>query len=145
MRKLLTSICILMTAFMFLSCQTSPKATAPESIDLNGKWKRTVDWKTDYAASKVNHNCEIVQKGTEITIINTKTGVKDVGTLQGNVIHLEPKVTTDPVRQSKIHVPAREGRISPDGNTVTMEYNYTFKGPIMKGNGRAIVTYKREL
>ena len=83
MRKSLVCICTLIMAFMFVLCQTSLKATAetgkpgkslaPSSFNLNGKWKVTVEWENEYRSGTVYLQYEIVQKGMEITMINTRS------------------------------------------------------------------------
>jgi hypothetical protein len=157
MRTLLVSICALILAFMFVSCKTTPKATSetskPEkplatgSFNLNGKWKVSGQWKNEYRSGTFNFQYEIVQKGMEITMINTRSGSKFLGTLKGNIIHMEPRITEDP-KGATIFFPAREVKVSQDGNTLTSEFDYTWRGESdgreRLNPGSMRVTYIRE-
>jgi len=158
MRKLLVSICALIMAFMFVSCKTTPKATSetskPEkplatgSFNLNGKWKGTGEWKNEYESGTFNVQYEVVQKGMEITMINTRSGSKFSGTLNGNIIHMESTSFIDS-KGYTILVPARECNISQDGNTATLDYEYVWEGygsegRINRGRGNMKITLIRE-
>jgi len=137
MRKSLACICALIMAFMIVLCQTSPKATAetgkpgkslaPNSFNLNGKWKVTSKWKSGYASGTFNFQYEIVQKGMKITMINTRSGSYFPGTLKGNIMHLEPRDAYNPSNSVTSYLPAREYKISQDGNTLTSGFDYTWR------------------
>ena len=154
MRKSLVCSYVLIMAFMFVLCQTSPKATAetgkpgkslaPSSFNLNGKWKVTVEWENEYRSGTSNLQYEIVQKGMEITMINTRSGSKFPGTLKGDIIHLEPKVTFNPNSGNKLSFPDRKYKISQDGNTLTSKFDYTWDNGNQVGPASMIVTMIRE-
>ena len=137
MRKLFVCICAVLVVLMFVSCKTTPKATsetskpekplAASAFDLNGKWKVTGEWKTGGNSGTFSMQYKIVQKGTGIIMI-TPSGDKIPCTLKGNVIHLEPRRTTNPNSGVTSFFPAREYKVSQDGNTLTSEFNYTWHG-----------------
>jgi len=141
--------------FVFVSCQTSPKATpgasktgkpiAPGSINLNGIWKGTSKWSTESDGGTDRVKLEIVQKSTQITIINSSqgSGFKASGTLEGNIIHMKP-VSFISETGSKIRLPNRELYISRDGNTLTTEFYWTWESGSFDGRGKSKVTVTRE-
>ena len=139
MRTLLLCICALIMAFMLVSCQTSSKAKAPSetskaveplvpsSFNLNGRWKTTAKWKNEYNSGTVYIQYEIVQKGKRITYITIPSGPRFIGTLKGNIIDMEPTVFygSNGIRN---WFPAREIKISQDGNTLTSKFDYDWRG-----------------
>jgi len=153
MRKLLVCACVLMVAFIFVLCQTSPKATAetakagkslaPSSFNLNGKWKVTAEWKNEYGSGTASLQYEIVQNGMEITMI-TRSGTKIPGTLKGDIIHLEPRDAYNPNSGMTSFFPAREYKISQDGNTLTSEFDYIWDNGRERGPASMTVIMTRE-
>jgi hypothetical protein len=153
-RKSVVCICALIMAFAFVSCKTTPKATpetskpgkplAPSSFNLNGKWKVTVEWENEYRSGTSNLQYEIVQKGMEITMINTRSGDKFPFTLKGDIIHLEPRDAYDLNSGVTSYFPAREYKISQDGNTLTCECDYTWDNGRDRGPASMTVTMIRE-
>jgi len=153
MRKLLAVILALIMVFAFVSCKTTPKATpetgkpgkplAPGSVNLNGKWKVTGEWQAGGNSGTFNMQFEIVQKGIEIVII-TQSGDKIPGTLKGDVVRLEARSTTNPNSGVTSFFPAREYKVSQDGNTLTSEFRYTWDNGRDRGDGSMAVTYIRE-
>ncbi|MBT3368583.1 MAG: hypothetical protein HN416_15650 [Nitrospina sp.] len=140
MRKSLVYFCTFMMAFMFVSCQTLPKApeaskpgkpSAPGALNLNGKWNGTAEWKTESESGTSHEQYEIVQEGMEITILNITTGSeglpKGYGTLEGNILHMESSIFYNS-RGSRISYPARELFISQDGNTITTKFDGLWQG-----------------
>jgi len=154
MRKLLVCICTLIMAFMLVSCKTTPKATsetskpekplAASSSNLNGKWKVAGEWKIGSNSGTFNMKYKIVQKGMEITMINTRSGDKFPGTLKGDIIRLEPRTTTNPNSGVTSFFPAREYKVSQDGNTLTTEFDYTWENEKERGPASMTVTMTRE-
>ena len=154
MKKLLVCICALIMAFIFVSCQTSPKAApetskpgkplAPGSVNLNGKWKVTFEWENEYGSGTGQFQNEIVQKGMEITLINTDSGSKITGTLKGDIIHLERRVDSNPDSGVTNFFPAREYKISQDGNTLTSKFGYTWDNGRERGPASMTVIMIRE-
>ena len=149
MRKSLVCVCIFIMAFMLVFCLSSSKATAegdkPEkslttgSFNLNGKWKVTVDWKAGGNSGTFNMGYKIVQNGMEIIMI-TPSGDKIPCTLKGDVIHFEPRITTNVKTGVTSSFPAREYKVSQDGNTLTSEFNYTWDNGRDRGDGSMAVT-----
>ena len=154
MNKLLVCICALIMAFMLVSCQTSPKATAETgkpgksaatgSFNLNGKWKVTFEWKNEYGSGTGHFQNEIVQKGMEITMVTITSGSKAFGTLKGDILHLEPSVASNPNSGVSSFLPAREYKISQDGNTLTSEFDYTWDNGRERGPASMTVIMTRE-
>ena len=83
MRKSLVYFCTFMMAFMFVSCQTLPKApeaskpgkpSAPGALNLNGKWNGTAEWKTESESGTSHEQYEIVQEGMVIAAVEMENG-----------------------------------------------------------------------
>ena len=175
MKKLLVCICSLMMVFMFVSCQTAEKAppeeskpkappeankpekpSVPVSINLNGKWKFTSKWSMKEDMDIDEGQFEIVQKGTKITWINIPPGEKNFGTLEGNILHMEPieygrydnpqhfQLTIHQGGRESISLPARKLKISQDGNTMSCNYNFFALWAGGSAFGRATITCIRE-
>ena len=80
----------------------------------------------------------------EITMINTRSGDKFPGTLKGDIIHLEPRTTTNPNSGVTSFFPAREYKVSQDGNTLATEFDYTWDNGRERGPASMTVTMTRE-
>ena len=143
-KLLLVCICSLMMVFMFVSCQTAEKAppeaskpeapseatkpekpSVPVSINLNGKWKFTAKWRMGGLGDIDEGQFEIVQKGTEITWTDIPTGRKNIGTLEGNILHMEPYEYYRQRDGVTVSFPVRKYKISQDGNTMSCKYNFS--------------------
>jgi hypothetical protein len=125
MKKLLVYICTLMIAFMFVSCQTSSKPTppaAPTGIHntLDGKWNGTVSWRSEFRTGSYILSI-MIQEGT--VVIESEIGT-EIGTLEGNIIHVESTSWLDStgLRDIRMYYPDRDYIISEDGNTITMNF-----------------------
>lgn len=153
MRKLLVCITMLLIAFMFVSFETaatcaaettnSEKTSADTSLDLNGKWKVIGEWKNESGSGTFDLNYAIVHKGIEVIMI-TQSGEKIPCALKGDVLHLEPREAYNPNTGVSSFFPAREYKISQDGNTLTSEFDYTWEYGRMRGPASMKVTMTRE-
>jgi hypothetical protein len=85
---------------------------------------------------------KIVQKNMEIKMIAV-SGKEYFGTLKGNIVKLEPTITTNS-EGKKFSLPPRQYKISQDGNTMTTEFGYTWEKRDQKGVGTMKVTMMRE-
>ena len=122
MKKLLVYICTLMMAFMFVSCQTSTKPIPPSTPTgvyktLDGKWNGTISWRTEFRTGSYGLGITI-QEG--IVIIESQIG-KEIGTLEGNIIHMESTTWFDSgPRNVRMYYPDRDYIISE--NTITINF-----------------------
>ncbi len=80
----------------------------------------------------------------EITLINTDSGSKITGTLKGDIIHLERRVDSNPDSGVTNFFPAREYKISQDGNTLTSKFGYTWDNGRERGPASMTVIMIRE-
>lgn len=115
---------------------------AGDAFDLNGDWIANIEMKTASGNRPFNLMYKIVQKNMEIKMIAI-SGKENLGTLKGNIIHLEPVVNFNSERK-KFSFPARQYKISQDGNTMTSEFGYTWEKGDQKGAGTMKVIMMRE-
>ena len=126
MKKLLVYICTLMIAFMFVSCQTSTKPIPPSTPTgvyktLDGKWNGTISWRTGFRNGSYGLVITIKEG---IVIIESQIG-KEIGTLEGNIIHVESTSWLDPgPRNVRMYYPDRDYIISE--NTITINFQGTW-------------------
>jgi len=152
MRKLSVCICTILMALMFVLFQTSTKA-APErsnpgkpttgAFDLNGDWRANIEMQTASRNSTFSSMYKIVQKNMEIKMIAAVSEREYLGTLKGNIVNLEPGTALNS-EGKKIFFPARQYKISQDGNTMTSEFDYNWERGDQKGVGSMKVTMIRE-
>jgi hypothetical protein len=125
MRKLIMCICTFVMVFMFVSCQTSTKPTPPAATTgihnntLDGKWNGTVSWRTAYRTGSSGLSV-MIQEGT--AVMESTSGTKMSGTLEGNTIHVKSTDWTNS-EGTRIHYPDREFHISEDGKTITIDFD----------------------
>ena len=129
MKKLLVYICTLMIAFMFVSCQNSTKSTPPATPTeihkvSNGVWNGTVSWSSAFRTGSYGLVIT-VQEG--IVIIESQIG-EEIGTLEGNIIHLKSTSWDDlsGSRDIKVYYPDRDYIISENGSTITINFQGTW-------------------
>ena len=125
MKKLLVYICTLMMVFMFTSCQTT-KSTPPAKPTgihktLDGKWNGTISWRTGFRNGSYGLVITIKEG---IVIIESQIG-KEIGTLEGNIIHVESTSWLDSgPRNVRMYYPDRDYIISE--NTITINFQGTW-------------------
>lgn len=117
------------------------KPLPPGSLNLNGRWKGAGEWTDENKSGTFNYTTEIVQNGMEI-----KMAGNVLGTLKGNILHLEPRTSYNPNSKVTVYYPDREYKISQDGNTLTSKFDYVWEveNPHQRGNGYMTVTIIRE-
>ena len=117
------------------------KPLAPGSLNLNGRWKGNGEWTDEGGRGTFSYTAEIVQNDMKIKITGNV-----LGTLKGNILHLEPKTTYNPNSEVTLYYPDREYKISQDGNTLTSKFDYVWEieNPHRRGNGSMTVTMIRE-
>ena len=148
MKKLLICICILVMAFMFISCNTSPKFTQSTNkekhllVDLNGKWKVSCNWSNEYGSDTFIFDSEIVQKGAKIKIINKSN--ESGGTIKNNTVYLVSETHYNLNTGVRTQLPSRQFKISQDGNTMTSNFDYIWDSDKDSGNGTMDVTMTRK-